>query len=127
MPATGEPWQSQSRRTPRSDRDPHAPSRANPIAYCVNRRDGVVAYSIVKSVQADIHEGLEMTITVLAHKVKHRRVAIKRDYDRTLLPVTIRGRRAEAGLARITRSSRELPPDVPRRCGHLCSFSWATR
>jgi signal transduction histidine kinase len=42
-------------------------------------------------VQVDIHEGLETTITVLAHKLKHTQVEIKRDYDRTLPPVTIHG------------------------------------
>jgi signal transduction histidine kinase len=42
-------------------------------------------------VQADIHEGLETTITVLAHKLKQTQIEVKRDYDRTLPPVTIHG------------------------------------
>jgi signal transduction histidine kinase len=42
-------------------------------------------------VQADIHEGLETTLTVLAHKLKHTQIEIERDYDRELPPVTIYG------------------------------------
>ena len=42
-------------------------------------------------VQADIHEGLETTLTVLAHKLKHTQIEIERDYDRALPPVTIYG------------------------------------
>jgi signal transduction histidine kinase len=42
-------------------------------------------------VQADIHEGLETTLTVLSHKLKHTQITIERDYDRTLPPLTIYG------------------------------------
>ncbi|MGN6167860.1 MAG: sensor histidine kinase [Solirubrobacteraceae bacterium] len=42
-------------------------------------------------VQADIHEGLETTLTVLHHKLKHTRIAVERDYDRTLPPLTVYG------------------------------------
>jgi signal transduction histidine kinase len=42
-------------------------------------------------VEADIHEGLETTLTVLAHKLKHTRVEIERDYDRALPTLTIYG------------------------------------
>jgi signal transduction histidine kinase len=42
-------------------------------------------------IQADVHEGLETTLTVLGHKLKHTQIEIKRDYDRTLPPVTIHG------------------------------------
>ena len=52
-------------------------------AYAYMDRGGVV--------QADIHEGLETTLTVLAHKLKHTQIEIKRDYDRALPPVTIHG------------------------------------
>jgi len=52
-------------------------------AYAYMDRGGVV--------QADIHEGLETTLTVLAHKLKHTQIQIERDYDRTLPPVTIHG------------------------------------
>jgi len=42
-------------------------------------------------VQADIHEGLETTLTVLAHKLKHTQIEVRRDYDRDLPPLTIYG------------------------------------
>jgi signal transduction histidine kinase len=42
-------------------------------------------------VQADIHEGLETTLTVLHHKLKHTHIAVDRHYDRTLPPVMIYG------------------------------------
>jgi signal transduction histidine kinase len=52
-------------------------------AYAYMDRGGVV--------QADIHEGLETTLTVLAHKLKHTQIQIERGYDRTLPTVTIHG------------------------------------
>jgi signal transduction histidine kinase len=52
-------------------------------AYAYMDRGGVV--------QADIHEGLETTLTVLGHKLKHTQTEIRRDYDRALPPVTIYG------------------------------------
>jgi signal transduction histidine kinase len=42
-------------------------------------------------VEIDIHEGLETTITVLAHKLKHTAIEIERDYDRTLPPLSVYG------------------------------------
>jgi signal transduction histidine kinase len=42
-------------------------------------------------VQADVHEGLETTLKVMAHKLKHTQIEIRRDYDRTLPPLTIYG------------------------------------
>jgi signal transduction histidine kinase len=42
-------------------------------------------------VEADIHEGLETTIVVLGHKLKHTSIAIERDYDKTLPKLLIRG------------------------------------
>src|ERR671933_125793 len=42
-------------------------------------------------IEADIHEGLETTLTVLAHKLKHTQIQIQRDYDRTLPRLTIHG------------------------------------
>ena len=42
-------------------------------------------------VQADIHEGLETTLTVLSHKLKHTQIEIRRDYNRALPPLTIYG------------------------------------
>ena len=52
-------------------------------AYAYMDRGGVV--------QADIHEGLETTLAVLAHKLKHRQVEIERDYDRALPRLTVHG------------------------------------
>ena len=42
-------------------------------------------------VQADIHEGLETTLAVLGHKLKHTHIAVERDYDRSLPPLQVRG------------------------------------
>jgi signal transduction histidine kinase len=52
-------------------------------AYAYMDRGGVV--------EADIHEGLETTLAVLAHKLKHTRIEVQRRYDRTLPRVTIHG------------------------------------
>ena len=52
-------------------------------AYAYMDRGGVV--------KADIHEGLETTLTVLAHKLKHSQIDIEREYDRDLPPLTIYG------------------------------------
>jgi signal transduction histidine kinase len=52
-------------------------------AYAYMDRGGVV--------EADIHEGLETTLTVLGHKLKHTQIEIRRDYDRSLPPLTIHG------------------------------------
>jgi signal transduction histidine kinase len=42
-------------------------------------------------VEVDLHEGLETTLTVLAHKLKHTAVEVVRDYDRSLPRMTVRG------------------------------------
>ena len=42
-------------------------------------------------VEADVHEGLETTVTVLAHKLKHTEIDVVRDYDRTLPRLTMHG------------------------------------
>jgi signal transduction histidine kinase len=42
-------------------------------------------------VAADVHEGLETTLVVLGHKLKHTGIGVVRDYDRTLPKLTIRG------------------------------------
>jgi signal transduction histidine kinase len=41
--------------------------------------------------EADIHEGLETTVAVLAHKLKHTEIEVDRDYDRTLPRLTVYG------------------------------------
>ena len=35
-------------------------------------------------VQADVHEGLESTLVMLGHKLKHTQIKVKRDYDKSL-------------------------------------------
>jgi signal transduction histidine kinase len=42
-------------------------------------------------VAADVHEGLETTLVVLGHKLKHTSIDVVRDYDRELPPLTVRG------------------------------------
>jgi signal transduction histidine kinase len=42
-------------------------------------------------VEVDIHEGIEMTLMVLGHKLKHTQIEILRDYDRELPRMTVRG------------------------------------
>jgi signal transduction histidine kinase len=52
-------------------------------AYAYMDRGGVV--------QADVHEGLETTLKVLHYKLKHTKIEIEREYDRSLPKVTIYG------------------------------------
>jgi signal transduction histidine kinase len=42
-------------------------------------------------VQTDIHEGLENTLVMLGHKLKHTSIEVKRDYDRELPAIMTRG------------------------------------
>jgi signal transduction histidine kinase len=42
-------------------------------------------------VEADVHAGLESTLTLMAHKLKHTEIEIVRDYDRDLPPLRMRG------------------------------------
>ena len=42
-------------------------------------------------VEIDLHEGLETTLTVLNHKLKHTAIRVRRDYDRTLPKMTVHG------------------------------------
>ncbi len=42
-------------------------------------------------VEVDVHEGLETTLTVLGHKLKHTRIAVVRAYDSSLPKLTVRG------------------------------------
>ena len=41
--------------------------------------------------EIDVHEGLETTLIVLGHKLKHTDIEIVRDYDRALPKLTVRG------------------------------------
>jgi signal transduction histidine kinase len=52
------------------------------------------AYAYVDSgggAKVDIHDGLETTLTIMAHKLKHTRIEIHREYDRTVPPLPIYG------------------------------------
>jgi signal transduction histidine kinase len=42
-------------------------------------------------VEVDLHEGLETTLKVLGHKLKHTSIEVVRDYDRTLPKLSVRG------------------------------------
>jgi len=42
-------------------------------------------------VEADLHEGLETTLVVLGHKLRQTRIEVRREYDRTLPKLTVRG------------------------------------
>jgi signal transduction histidine kinase len=42
-------------------------------------------------VEVDLHEGLETTLAVLGHKLKHTDIHIERDYDRALPKLTLLG------------------------------------
>jgi signal transduction histidine kinase len=42
-------------------------------------------------VEVDLHEGLETTLIVLGHRLKHTAIQVERDYDRTLPRLTVRG------------------------------------
>jgi signal transduction histidine kinase len=42
-------------------------------------------------VETDIHEGLETTLVVLGHKLKHTSIDVRREYDRSLPKLTLRG------------------------------------
>jgi signal transduction histidine kinase len=52
-------------------------------AYAYMDRGGLV--------EVDLHEGLETTLAVLAHKLKHTRIEVVRDYDRELPKATVHG------------------------------------
>ena len=39
----------------------------------------------------DVHEGLESTLIMLGHKLKHTQIKVKRDYDKTLPQLTMYG------------------------------------
>ena len=42
-------------------------------------------------VEVDLHEGLETTLVVLGHKLRHASIKVVRDYDRSLPKLTLRG------------------------------------
>jgi signal transduction histidine kinase len=42
-------------------------------------------------VQVDVREGLDTTLTLLKHKLKHTQIEVERDYDPGLPKITVRG------------------------------------
>jgi signal transduction histidine kinase len=42
-------------------------------------------------IEADVHEGLETTLAVLGHKLKHTQIEVVRDYERSLPKLTMHG------------------------------------
>ena len=42
-------------------------------------------------VEADLHEGIETTLAVLGHQLKHTSIEVVRDYDRELPHLMVRG------------------------------------
>jgi signal transduction histidine kinase len=42
-------------------------------------------------VETDVHEGLDTTLLILGHKLKHTSIDVRRDYDRSLPKITLRG------------------------------------
>jgi signal transduction histidine kinase len=42
-------------------------------------------------VEVDLHEGIETTLVILGHKLKHTTITVTRHYDRTLPKLTVRG------------------------------------
>ncbi|HET8755015.1 MAG TPA: HAMP domain-containing sensor histidine kinase, partial [Solirubrobacteraceae bacterium] len=42
-------------------------------------------------VEVDLHDGLETTLKVLGHKLKHTSIAVVREYDRSLPKLTVHG------------------------------------
>jgi len=42
-------------------------------------------------IQADVHEGIESTLTILGHKLRDAGIRVERQYDRTLPPLTMYG------------------------------------
>ena len=51
--------------------------------YAYMDRGGVVT--------VDVHEGLESTLVMMGHKLKHTKIQIKRDYDKSLPKLTVHG------------------------------------
>ncbi len=64
-----------------ADRMSHLVKAVKSYAY-MDRGDIVIA---------DVHEGLESTLIMLGHKLKHTHIKVKRDYDKTLPKLTMRG------------------------------------
>jgi signal transduction histidine kinase len=56
--------------------------------------DAVKRYAFMDQggpIETDIHEGLDTTLAVLKHKLKHKQIKVERHYERSLPKVTVRG------------------------------------
>jgi signal transduction histidine kinase len=56
--------------------------------------DAVKRYAFMDQggpIETDIHEGLDTTLAVLKYKLKHKRIAVERSYDRSLPRIVVRG------------------------------------
>ena len=89
-------------------------------SYAYMDRGGVV--------EVDLHEGLETTLIVLGHRLKHTSIEVVRDYDRDLPLVTVRGSElnqvwtnllenaidalGETGRSRSPRAATATPPSI---------------
>ena len=79
---------------PRSSPGASPPSWRSPPSACPALVGAVKSYAYMDRgdlVEVDLHEGLETTLAVLGHKLKHTEIALVREYDRTLPKLTVRG------------------------------------
>jgi signal transduction histidine kinase len=56
--------------------------------------DAVKRYAFMDqggAIETDVHDGLDTTLAVLKHKLKHKQIVVERDYDRTLPKIVVRG------------------------------------
>jgi signal transduction histidine kinase len=75
-----------------------AQSLAGDIAESVTRISDLVnaikRYAFMDQggpIETDIHDGLDTTLAVLKHKLKHKQIKVERSYDRTLPQLVVRG------------------------------------
>ena len=78
--------------------DPHRPRTGDELMDSTDRMCQLVkaikTYAYMdrgEVVKADVHEGLESTLIILKHKVKHTRIKVKRDYDKSLPQLIMHG------------------------------------
>jgi signal transduction histidine kinase len=75
-----------------------ARSLARDIAESVTRIsdlvDAIKRYAFMDQggpIETDIHDGLDTTLAVLKHKLKHKQIKVERHYDRSLPKIVVRG------------------------------------
>ena len=71
---------------------------ATELAESTDRMSGLVgaikSYAYMdrgELVEVDIHEGIETTLKIMGHKLKHTQIKLERNYDKSLPKLTIRG------------------------------------